>query len=156
MQVSVAPVGFDISKYQNIDFVGQINILAIGVFQEVLNVTGKGFLSACIGASASTTLKVTIDDVVVYHGSGVGITTKDFTFYDSAAPTNTGLLNAQTTTYGGVASGGGVVQKHPYTSGGGSLVVLDIPLFFKKSLKIEMKNTATGNKNLSYKGGLKA
>ena len=145
--------GFDPSKYDNVDFVGNVNVLSANTFQTVLEITGKGYLSALSTILTTTRGKVTIDDVVVFDGVGA-IMTKEYYKFDSAGVSKAGVLNGSTSAFTNPDTTA-LIQKHPYTGQSGAYVILEKPLFFKRSLKIEIRNTTTGNKMLAYKGAVK-
>ena len=154
--------GTDWSKYTPFTKGAQKTIATGGVYETILSVTGKGYLSRAILESHNAALariRITIDGVqkILVKSSNLLVIVgmmqlSEVSTHDSSSKIAIREPNFQT----GVGTVGNPqsVAEYPATGDTQSMVYLPQPIFFNTSLLIEVTHaTNGGNVNYEYQGG---
>lgn len=146
--------GFDPSKHAPIHIEQAHATQAANTYQTVVNLTGKGFLTKAVHHSSNNFgIRITIDNVVVYEstwtGSGqfIGVFLEEHVF---TTPTYLGTrVGASIKTAQGMKVAGLPHVHSANDLNDGSLGILPQPLFFSKSLKVEVRSNYVGSSTLT-------
>lgn len=155
--------GFDLRKYTEINVDGGVAVPVSNTWTTAVDITGEGFLNlANILASATQTysIRITVDGVIKYEASAgtTGSRLSGVAVIDLILP----MSNSTTSGANGFYAGAnGIfpytsISAYPYVAGGVVSCILTLPIFFKTSLKIEVKSTGTGSVPTFIKGGVKS
>lgn len=127
-------------------------------YEDLLNITKEGYLDEVIAnadaSSSNTFLKITVDGSIIFEGytdgygvaynsaAYTGIVQRVFNYYQSADIVKSGafVMNTGVNT----AAQGNInvnMRDLPYTGLGLSVAIINTPIYFKTSLRIETKAT---------------
>lgn len=140
-------------------FQGETSLTSSGSWQNLVSITGKGFINTCVvacNAAIPVQIRITIDGIIqVNQTSGaspnlyVGLAQKN----DLYASTNVGYVGVRGTKTSAVY-GVTMMQSLPATVNANAIAVVGYPVYFKQSLLVEVSIGGAGNTILyRYDGG---
>jgi len=133
--------GTDWSKYTQFFTAGEIILVANNVYEEILNITGAGYLALAtvIPRTAIGFLKVTVDGVITHWSQEISTT-------NACGLASSDFLMGTLQTICGSGAGAGIfgtdqanIKSYPSVNEASrSFNILRDPIFFNESLKIEV------------------
>lgn len=137
-------------------------VAATGTLQTILNVNGNGFLETFYGRQSALTagflLRITVDGVLkVSLGSSitkyVGVANKsDIRQFSTAGQHGISDVSAGNFAVGAVGQPSSI-KPYPTTDGTDGLIVLASPIWFTKTLLLELQCNAANTLSYRYDGG---